>query len=164
MTKIALCGFMGCGKTTVAQKLSDNYNLRHIDTDKYIEQSNNRTIYEIFSTDGEALFRELEYNAIRILSHNSDCVLSLGGGAVMSDLNVTTLKQNGYKIVFINTDFDVIKNRLLCDNTRPLLKTNDLKTLYNSRLDKYKNACDIEIICTNQSADAIAKMIIDKTK
>ena len=164
MKKIALCGFMGCGKTTVANELSQSFNLKHIDTDKYIEEKANRSITEIFSSDGEAFFRQLEHETICQLSQNSDCVLSLGGGAVMFENNLNVLKQNGYQIVFINTDFDVIKKRLSYDNTRPLLKSNDIKALYDVRLEKYKNACDIEIICTDHSAHDIAKMIIDKTK
>ena len=164
MKKIALCGFMGCGKTTVANELSQSFNLNHIDTDKYIEEKANRSITEIFGSDGEAFFRQLEHEAICQLSQNSNCVLSLGGGAVMFENNINVLKQNGYQIVFINTDFDVIKKRLSYDNTRPLLKSNDIKALYDARLEKYKNACDIEIICTDHSARDIAKMIIDKTK
>jgi len=164
MKKIALCGFMGCGKTTVADELSNSFMLCHIDTDKYIEEKANRSITEIFSSDGEAFFRQLEHEAIRELSQSCDCVLSLGGGAVMFKENTDVLKQNGYQIVFINTDFDVIKKRLSCDTTRPLLKTNDLKTLFDARLEKYRQACDIEIQCVDESANTIAKMIIEKTK
>ncbi len=155
---------MGCGKTTVSKALSDTYNLNHIDTDKFIEEQNNCTIADIFSKNGEQYFRDLEHDAICELSKKCDCVLALGGGAVLFDRNVNALRHNGYQIVFINTDFNVIKKRLFADNTRPLLKTNDIQTLYNTRLPIYKSVCDIEIICSEESAQHIADMIIEKTK
>lgn len=162
MSKIALCGFMGCGKSTVACALSEKYNLDTIDTDKYIEEKLNCTISDIFKNNGEDYFRDCEYNAIAELSQQNDCVLSLGGGAVIFQRNAAILRQHGYKIVFINTDFDVIKKRLFSDNTRPLLKTNDIATLFKSRLPVYKEVCDIEIECSDETAQDIADMIIDK--
>lgn len=164
MRGIALCGFMGCGKSTVANALSQHHNLKHIDTDKYIEDTNSMTITDIFSRFGEEHFRDIEHNAIAKLCKEFECVLSLGGGAVTFNRNVKALKQNGYTIVFIDTDIDVIKQRLVDDTTRPLLKSNDLDALYNKRLPIYKNASDIIIKCKNESGTQIAKMIIDKLK
>ena len=107
MKGIALCGFMGCGKTTVANALSSKYNLRHIDTDKFIEETEKLSISKMFKLYGEEYFRDKEFESISKLSQNNECVLSLGGGAVMSERNVDVLKANGYAIVFIDTDLSV---------------------------------------------------------
>lgn len=164
MRGIALCGFMGCGKTTVANALSAHHNLRHIDTDKYIETESSMTIAEIFSRLSEQHFRDLEHNAIAKLCKRRDLVLSLGGGAVTFERNVRVLKDNSYMIVFIDTDIDVIKHRLVDDTTRPLLRHNDIDALYSKRLPIYKNASDIIVSCKDESGTQIAKMIIDKLK
>lgn len=155
---------MGCGKSTIATALSQKYNLKNIDTDNYIEKSSKTTIADIFEKHGESYFRDLEHNAICKLSQNAECVLSLGGGAVTFERNVTTLKKSGYTIVFINTDFDVIKKRLQNDETRPLLKTNDLKVLYDKRYNIYKDACDVIINCKDEDASHLADMIVASIK
>ncbi len=162
MNGIALCGFMGCGKTTVANALELEYSLKHVDTDKYIEENCSLSIKEIFEKYGEEHFRELETNAIKALCENKNLVLALGGGAVMYERNVESLKENGYTIVFINTALDVIKKRLKNDSTRPLLKTNDIDTLYQKRIDTYNAVCDVKIDCSDEDGRTIAKMIIDK--
>lgn len=164
MKGIALCGFMGCGKTTVANALSKHYGLKHIDTDKYIEETEKITISQMFEKYGESYFRDKEFEAISALSQKGDCVLALGGGAVTFDRNVTALKNNGYTLVFINTDLDVIKKRLKNDTTRPLLKSNNIDTLYNKRLPIYSNASDITINCSDESGEQVAKMIMDHLK
>ncbi|MBQ8057752.1 MAG: shikimate kinase [Ruminococcus sp.] len=161
MKGIALCGFMGCGKTTVALALSEKYNLNHIDTDKYIEEKSGMTISKMFELYGEAYFRDKEFEAICTLCENSDNVLALGGGAVLFPRNVEVLKNSGYKLIFIDTDFDVIKNRLESDNSRPLLKTNDIKTLYDTRYPIYENACDIKLSCKDETGEQLADIIIE---
>lgn len=164
MNRIALCGFMGCGKSTIANALEKSFNLKHIDTDKYIEEKENMTISEIFSSFGEDYFRDKEYEAIAELSEKAGYVLALGGGAVQFSRNVKVLKQNGYKLVFINTDLAVIKERLKNDTTRPLLKTNDIDALYNKRFDIYKSNSDLCIDCKNEDADTLAEIIIETLK
>ncbi len=158
--KIALCGFMGCGKTTVANALSSKHNIPHIDTDEFIEKKHNCTIKEMFSSFSEGYFRDKEFEAISELCENSDSILALGGGAVMFERNVKVLKDNGYKIVFLDTDLDVIKERLKADTTRPLLKLTDITELYNKRIDTYNAVCDIKITTKYEESDEIADMII----
>ncbi|MBR2715429.1 MAG: shikimate kinase [Ruminococcus sp.] len=159
MKSIALCGFMGCGKTTVAKALSKISTLSVIDTDEYIVEKEKLSITRIFELYGEDYFRDKEYEAICELSHNHSCILALGGGAVTFDRNVRTLKENGYTIVFIDTDFNTIKERLINDTSRPLLKTDDIEALYNKRYKLYKNAGDIIIKCKDETSECIAMMI-----
>lgn len=161
MKGIALCGFMGCGKTTVANALSNKHGLNHIDTDKYIEEKIGMTISDIFEKYGEEHFRDLEFNTIATLSKENSNVLALGGGAVMHKRNVDILKENGYTLVFIDTDLDVIKKRLLGDTTRPLLKANDIDALYQKRYSTYKDVCDIAISCSDADGEELADLILE---
>ncbi len=161
MKGIALCGFMGCGKTTVASALSKKYDLTHIDTDKFIEEKSGMTISQMFSRYGEEHFRQKEFEAISTLCQKSDHVLALGGGAVMFSRNIEALKDSGYTLIFIDTDFDVIKKRLQSDITRPLLKSNDIEKLYQTRYPIYKSVCDISISATNETGEQIADIIYE---
>ena len=54
--KTALIGFMGAGKTTAVRTIGD----RALDVDEVIEARAGRRVQDIFATDGEAAFRELE--------------------------------------------------------------------------------------------------------
>ena len=164
MKCIALCGFMGCGKTTISKSIEKLYSIPYIDTDKYIEEKENMSINAMFKKFGENYFRNKEYEAIKQLGSKDDTILALGGGAVMFERNVQALKENGCTIIFIDTDFDVIKERLINDETRPLLKLNDTKALYEKRLPIYSSVCDIKITCKNEDSDAIAQMIFEKIK
>lgn len=162
MKNIALCGFMGCGKTTVAKSILKLYSIPFVDVDSYIEEKENMTINTMFQEFSESYFRDKEFEAICELSKKKNILLSLGGGAVMFERNVRKLKENGYTIVFLHTDFEVIKERLVNDSTRPLLKLNDTKALYEKRLPIYLNVCDVKITCKNEDSDTIAKLIMEK--
>ena len=82
---IALCGFMGSGKTTVGRKVSRLTGLPFIDLDRYIEVQEGMTIPEIFAQHGEPYFRDLETKYVTEISAREEgCVLSLGGGTAAS--------------------------------------------------------------------------------
>ena len=89
---IVLCGFMGSGKTTVGRKLARLTGLTHVDTDIYLEHQEGRTIPQIFETEGEAGFRDLETKYLREVCAMEGAVISLGGGAVLRPENVRIIK------------------------------------------------------------------------
>ena len=60
LTPIVLIGFMGTGKTTLGQYMAKANNYTYIDLDHYIVEQEQRTIPEIFESDGESVFRQLE--------------------------------------------------------------------------------------------------------
>ena len=87
---ISLTGFMGCGKSSVGRELSTLLSCCLMDLDDVIEERADRSIPEIFSTDGEQYFRDLEKEVLTdiILVHgnvSTPTVLALGGGTVMTD-------------------------------------------------------------------------------
>ena len=58
---------MGCGKSSVGRKLSTLLSCSYVDLDSYIEETAGRTVPEIFASDGEAVFRKMELEALKIL-------------------------------------------------------------------------------------------------
>ena len=49
---IVLIGFMGCGKSTVGQKLASALSYEFTDTDALIEKAYGKTISKMFEEDG----------------------------------------------------------------------------------------------------------------
>ncbi len=130
---IFLCGFMGCGKSTIGEKLAKKLNCDFIDMDDYIEQQADMKIPEIFEKFGEPYFRDLETQAVRDLSGRSG-VIACGGGAMLRDVNAEIARQNGY-VVLLNVPFRTCYFRI-ADSDRPIVRKNtrqQLEALYNKR-------------------------------
>ena len=80
MRCVFLVGFMGAGKTMVAQQLATRLGWAAVDLDARIEAHEQRSVAEIFSKDGEAYFRHVEREALRSLGPQRDTVVATGGG------------------------------------------------------------------------------------
>lgn len=143
---IILCGFMGCGKSTVGALLAKKTGMAFIDLDSYIEKKQGMTVSDIFEKYGEPRFRELEREAARELSQKSSMVIAAGGGTLTFQENVDTLRTSG-KIILLDLPLDTVAKRLENDTTRPLLNRPDkleaMKALFEKRLPIYKAAADI---------------------
>ncbi len=143
---LVLCGFMGSGKTTVGRRLSRLTGFKHIDADIYLEEKENRKISDIFASDGEQAFRDLETKYLREICKTDGAVISLGGGAILRPENVEIIKENGFLIHLDTPFFRIIKN-LSNSTSRPLLdksgnKLAETRRLYNSRKNIYRHAAD----------------------
>lgn len=148
MKNIYLCGFMGCGKSTVGLELAPLLNMKFVDMDTYIESKACENIQEIFKNYGEAYFRNLEQKAAFELSHTGGLVVATGGGAVLSDTNAAAFKAGGL-IILIDVPFEILTSRLKDDTTRPLLQKRDknaaMRALYDTRMPLYRAVCDIAV-------------------
>lgn len=145
---IVLCGFMGCGKSTIGSLLSKKNGMSFIDLDNYIEKKEQKKISDIFAERGEEYFRKLEREASAELSTKNGLVIATGGGTLTYQVNVDAFKTNG-KIVLLDLPVEVIAERLKGDTTRPLLNRPDkdkaMRELYEKRLPLYKSAADITV-------------------
>ncbi|MGN1051038.1 MAG: shikimate kinase [Acutalibacteraceae bacterium] len=153
MKNIILCGFMGCGKTTVGKVLAKKAGLKFIDTDELIENRANMKISDIFDKKGEDAFRDLEHEICVEISKKSDMVVSTGGGVVTFLRNTSVLKENG-NIVLLDVPLEILKERLKNDTTRPLLQKKDkdraIEELFNKRIPIYRECADF-IVDGNRS-------------
>lgn len=152
MNNIVLCGFMGCGKSTVGKNLARKTGRQFLDMDTYIEEKAGMTVSEIFEKYGESGFRDMEHNACRELSEMSDLVIASGGGAFTFSRNSEVFKGKD-TIVLLDVPLDTIKYRLRNDKTRPLLQKPDkdkvMQELYDKRLPLYTSAADIVVAGQN---------------
>ena len=122
---IILIGYMGSGKSTVAKELHIKTGVEIIDTDETLVKEQGRSINEIFQTDGEASFRNLETEFLRRLSERSSAyILSTGGGMPVREENRAILKKLG-TVFFLKANTDTIFERVKEDTQRPLLQGTD---------------------------------------
>ncbi|NIZ08674.1 shikimate kinase [Pseudooceanicola sp. HF7] len=137
---IVLVGMMGAGKSAVGRALAQVLHVPFRDSDAEIEKAANMSVAEIFSRDGEAFFRQKEYQVIGRLLDGQPCVLSTGGGAFMNADNRQIIHDRGLS-VWLDADLDLLWNRVRHRDTRPLLRTPDpygtLKALYEKRVPVY---------------------------
>lgn len=143
---ILLCGFMGCGKSTVGKRLAGSLMMEHIDLDSYIEKQEKMPIPQIFKEKSEKYFRQAEKNALKTLSQRKGCIVSLGGGTLANEENIA-LMGNHCHVVLLDTPFEKCYTRIV-HSDRPLVKTKSkeqLKQLYKQRYPIYKKAAHFSV-------------------
>lgn len=105
--RIALTGFMGVGKSSVARHLAQLIRCRRLDLDNLIENTNGRRIADIIDNDGEANYRTIETACLRAALADPDCrILSLGGGTWTIETNRALIKESGLTSVWLESTFD----------------------------------------------------------
>ena len=161
MKNIVLIGMPACGKSTIGYWLSQKIGYPLLDTDKYLEEKENRIISDIFSNEGEEYFRNLETKYLKELSEKEGFIISTGGGAVKKKENIDILKKNGI-VIFLNREINDISKEN--HKHRPLLQDiNNIQKLYDERIDLYKKYSDI-IIKNNDDMSIIVDRIITALK
>ena len=163
-TNIALIGFMGTGKTAVAEVLADRLDKQFVETDALIEKKAGKSIPDIFEQDGEIAFRELEIGIIKEIAEYNDSVIACGGGVVLNKINIDRMRK---KCIIINLKAtpSVIAGRTSGDKgDRPLLavtdRINQIKELLNYRRPFYQRAADIEIDTSRLDINAVVEKIM----
>ena len=133
---VYLIGMMGSGKSTIGKILAQKLNYRFFDTDVLIEKVAQRTIPEIFASEGESYFRELESKVLRELSAYTHSAIATGGGIIQQTVNWSSLRQG--LIVWIDADIEVLQERVAKDTNRPL--ASKLQSLLSKRHSLYAQA------------------------
>ncbi len=125
---LVLVGMMGVGKTTVGRKLASMLHLPFVDADEEIELAAHMPISEIFSTYGEAYFRDGERRVIARLigsgKYTDRKVLSTGGGAFCDPRTRALVLEMGIA-VWLDSDVETLLERVGRKGNRPLLQTGD---------------------------------------
>ena len=152
---IVLTGMSLAGKTTLGTLISEKLGRRLEDTDLMIIDREKREITNIFATDGEPYFRDLEAAMCRELAGQSGIVIATGGGAILREENVDALKKNGF-IVFLDRPLD----QLMPASDRPLADTKEkVAALLNKRYPIYRSTCDGSIANDRTPEDGAEKIL-----
>ena len=123
MKKIILLGYMGCGKSTIANKLSKSIQIPFVDLDKKIEEKVNLSINAIFEKYGEIYFRKLEHEVfIELLNTPEQLIIGLGGGTPCYANNHELLKGDSVVSIYLKASIATLFNRLAVNKSkRPLI-------------------------------------------
>jgi len=162
MRNIALIGFMGTGKTSVAKELAERLGKKYVGTDELIVKKIGKSVEKIFEEDEEKKFREMEIEACKEVAGMEDIVVDCGGGVVLNKINIDRLKKSCL-IILLTTKPEIILKR--CENSeRPLLKVEnkleEIRKMLSSRKPFYEMAADYSIDTSETDVDDIVKKII----
>ena len=143
ISNLALVGFMGCGKSTVGRQVAGELGFEFVDADTLIEERAGISITEIFSTEGEAVFRKMEREIIDELSERKKLVIATGGGAIVDPENLTSLKKHAL-VICLWANAETIHKRTKHQSHRPLLQKADplltIRQMLAEREPHYKQA------------------------
>jgi len=169
-----LTGFMAAGKSTIGPILANTLGWNFYDLDKEVEKKERMKVVELFDQKGEDYFRKSETALLEQLSQDSESIISLGGGAIASDVNFEIIKSTG-KIIYLKSSPEMAYKRLRFKRDRPAFVFEGeevpskeeflerINKLLNSR-KKYYEQADFVIDTDNQTVgktvDIIAKYIL----
>lgn len=165
MHNIVLVGYMGSGKTTVGKDLARKCEYTFIDTDEEIEKIQGKTIKEIFASEGESSFRNMETEYLKDYLHKkvSNQVLSTGGGMVIRPQNQELIKKLG-TVIYLQATPDTIYQRVKKDTSRPLLQCENpmlkIQNMIKDREASYLAAADYVVQVDDKKQSEIADYII----
>lgn len=160
---VVLIGFMGTGKSVVANALARKLCLKVLDIDSLIEKKEEKKISVIFIEKGEDYFRSIEKEVIEEISTLDGYVVSTGGGVFLDEENRNNLKQMG-KVFTLTASVETILERVTRNNKRPLLnlvddKRSEIEKLLSER-KKYYDMADFTISTSGKEIDEVVYQIM----
>jgi 3-dehydroquinate dehydratase type I len=149
---------MGAGKTTVGHIMAERLGQPFVDSDVLIEQRQGREIRDIFRTEGEPYFRQLEHITVAGLVRGQDAVVALGGGAVEDPRTRAVLRHA--RVVYLRVSYDEAMARVKRDEFRPMLHRPDLDEVYQRRLPVYEDLSVLTVDTDGRRPGAIALEVL----
>ena len=153
---IFFIGFMGSGKTTVSAAFGKTYGKQVLELDDEIVARDGRSVRVIFEESGEEYFRDWESRMLREITDGSDTIVSCGGGIVIREQNIRTMKENGF-IVLLKASPETTFERVKNEKTRPILNghmnVEYIEQLMNKRAHAYQEAADVVVETDGKSVE-----------
>jgi len=139
---LALVGYMGAGKTTIAPELSARLARPVVALDEEVERRHGATIPQIFARDGEPAFRRVEASVLgEVLEGRHPTVIDLGGGAAAFPDNHGLLAGAAFTVL-LDIEPAVAWQRVRRSD-RPLAQDEEaFRRLYDERLPSYRDVAD----------------------
>jgi shikimate kinase len=163
---ISLVGFMGSGKSTVGKYLAQILQRPLFDTDSIIEMRKGKSIADIFSDEGEARFREYEYQLLLELVNNVQPSIIVCGGGTPCFTGVMDILNNHSHTIYLETPVEILYARLQDEVAqRPLLQEKkDLRKFIEELLaqrELFYRKAQITLSTNKKSVEKIVEEIIN---
>jgi shikimate kinase len=165
MSRILLIGPPGAGKSTVGKALAKVLGIQFVDTDNLIEKETGKSITDLFVVDGETHFRALELETLKSVLTLETGVISLGGGAPISEEAQQVIKNSNSHVVFLDVSLATAAPRVGFNRDRPLLLGNpraQWQALSDKRRPIYESIADDCIKVDDMSIDQVVAKIKEK--
>ena len=162
MTRIVLIGAPGSGKSTVGVALAAHLQWPFVDTDALIELKESKKITDLFVENGEEYFRSVEFAALQEVLREESAVISLGGGAPISESAQAILQSSNSVIVFLDVSLATAAPRVGFNRDRPLLLGNpraQWQALSEQRRPIYEKLATQSIKVDDMTIDEIIAII-----
>lgn len=160
---IILTGFMATGKSSVGRRLAIVLGYDFLDLDTLIAAEAGMSIAQIFATQGEGVFRALEFRMAERVAGRTGCVVATGGGTIVNPRNLETLKRSGV-VVTLTADPDTLVARIGATDDRPMLWGGDtrerVRLLLEQRAEAYAKA-DLIVDASARTIDYVVTHILD---
>ena len=158
---VILVGFMGAGKSSVGRLLARRMGRCFVETDDMITAREGRSIPEIFTDRGEAYFRGLEEETVRLLALKSGDVIATGGGLFCREGRPEALRALG-TVVWLAGDFDVLYERARRMGERPMLagRTRDEVAAIHRMREPYYRQADLTVDTTGLNTDQVVAQVL----
>lgn len=160
-SNIIITGFMGTGKTTVAEMVAQQLGKDLLSIDDLIVEAAGKSIPQIFAEDGEATFRQIEAHVCRQAVDGSGRVISTGGGTLINDDTRAYCLAHGL-VICLNANFNELVVRLgTTDASRPLFQNPaQAEALYMKRKPIY-DSLPHQVDTTNRTPEQVTQEIIE---
>ena len=163
MLHLFLIGFMGAGKSSVAQALGRSLGWKVVEMDQHIAAREGMSIPDIFAQKGEPYFRACETALLKSFAQSEPCIVSCGGGVPMREENVQAMRACG-TVVLLTARPEVILDRVKDDHNRPLLEGHKdipyIAALMEQRRPKYEAAADLVVDTSDLSVEEVCRAIL----
>ncbi len=163
MDNLYIIGFMGSGKTSLANELCKLSKNTLISMDAIIEKKFEMSVAEIFERHGEAFFRNQEHELLSEVSKLDKRIIDCGGGLPLNPKNREIIKASG-RCIYLKVSPESVILRLENDDSRPLLKNKksikEVSLMLNERIKIYESMADMSIDSDKLSTEKIAEKLI----
>jgi shikimate kinase len=164
---IALIGYRGTGKTTVAQQLALRIAWDWVDADVEVELRAGKSIAAIFADESEEAFRDLESEVVKSLCVRERTIVALGGGAVLREVNRAAIARCG-AIIWLQASVESIERRLADDASTATRRPNltkssgqqEIAEVLAARTPIYRACATLEVDTERKTPGQIADEIV----
>ena len=158
-SNVVLIGMPGCGKSTVGVLLAKRIRKKFVDTDLFIQEQEERLLWEIIEEEGLERFKQIE-NEVNASVVTENSVIAPGGSVIYGKEAMEHLRELGV-VVYLKLSYESVACRLGDLTKRGVVfrPGQNLKTLYEERCPLYEKYADVIVECDGQEIGETLEMV-----